>query len=32
MQLKLNGKPYIYQHKCAPEDNGRILTDDCMHP
>ena len=31
MQLKLNGKPYIYQHKCAPEDSGRILTDIEIH-
>lgn len=31
MQLKVNGKPYIYQHKCAPEDSDRILTDTEIH-
>lgn len=26
MQLQVKGKPYIYQHKCTPENRGRKLS------
>lgn len=31
MQLKVNGKPYIYQYYCPREERGRRLTDVEIH-
>lgn len=31
MQLKIDGKPYIYKHDCAPEESGRALTKTEIH-